>query len=131
MNKKGYIASLFVSGLFLAVFIIAITSMKSVSVMQESTYEKISIMKVTGLSRNIEDILDPYRAADPSNRNYQAFCIKNDGLRETLDGIGNEVPANIIVDCDPDGSTGCSSRGCLDIPIVDPVASRAIGHRLR
>ena len=56
MRRKGYIYSLFVFLIFISVFLIAITNVKSVSVMQESNYDKITIMKISNVARNVVEI---------------------------------------------------------------------------
>lgn len=57
MKKKGYAYSLFVFLVFVSVFIIVVTNVKSVSVMQESNYERVTIMKASELGKNIEYLL--------------------------------------------------------------------------
>lgn len=54
MKKKGYAYSLFVLLIFTSVFIIVVTNMKSVSVMQDSSYERVTMTKASELGKNIE-----------------------------------------------------------------------------
>jgi hypothetical protein len=63
MKRKGYIVSLFVFLLFLAVFLLAVTIIKSNSLMQESNYERISIMKASRISVNVEAMVDNLKTA--------------------------------------------------------------------
>jgi hypothetical protein len=53
MKKKGYIFSLMIFLVFLAVFITVIASIKSASVAHDATYEKTAIMKASNMCRNI------------------------------------------------------------------------------
>jgi hypothetical protein len=67
MNRKGYVFSLFVFLIFLTVFIAVITNSKAASMMQESAYEKIAMMKASNLARNIADT-HPKEYAGSCNR---------------------------------------------------------------
>jgi hypothetical protein len=58
MKKKGYVFSLLVFLVFIAVFILVITINKSLSVVQDSNYEQITMMKISRLGKNIDYVLD-------------------------------------------------------------------------
>ncbi len=57
-SRKGYVFSLFVFLIMAGAFVIAITNMKSVSVLQDSNYERITIMKASNLAKNIAGAVD-------------------------------------------------------------------------
>lgn len=58
MKRKGYIFSLFVFFMFVSVFIVAATHAKSVSVLEESNYDRVSLMKASNVIRNLRNAVD-------------------------------------------------------------------------
>ena len=93
MNRRGYVFSLMVFLLFLSVFIILAAFIKSLDVMQDSSYDRISIMKASNIARNL-DYLRPYVKQPGGVANPTARCStwKND-----LD-LPN-LPVVVIFDC--------------------------------
>lgn len=55
-SRKGYVFSLFVFLIMAGAFILVITNMKSVSVLQDSNYERITMMKASNLAKNIAEV---------------------------------------------------------------------------
>jgi hypothetical protein len=87
MKRKGYVMSLFVFTAFLAVFLLAATTLKSVSLVQESDYERVSIMKAARVAHNLEYLMEAlYR--DGIN------CSEVQGDIE-----GTQFPFKVKLDC--------------------------------
>jgi len=57
MGKKGYVFSLIVFLLFVSTFVVVITNLKSVSIIQDSNYDKTTIEKGSSMCKNIEYLL--------------------------------------------------------------------------
>jgi hypothetical protein len=95
MKRKGYIVSLFVFLLFLAVFLLAVTIVKSNSLMQESNYERLSIMKASRISVNIEAMVDNLKAAGETCNNI-ALTL-DDSLDPPYQVSASCVSSNVTV----------------------------------
>jgi len=93
MKRNGYVYGLLVFLIFVSVFLVAITNMKSISVMQESNYDKITMMKISRTVRNIENVWPSFKTDLPP----QARCVQ---FGKDLDG---ELPFEISVSCNPTG----------------------------
>jgi hypothetical protein len=87
MKRKGYITSLFVFTAFVAVFLLAATTLKSVSLVQESDYERVSIMKAARVAHNLEYLMG---ALDADGIN----CSEVQGDIE-----GTRLPFKVKLDC--------------------------------
>jgi hypothetical protein len=96
MKRKGYIVSLFVFMIFIAVFLVAVTNIKASSMKQESSYDRIGIMKASRFANNLEEVMDTFRDANlPTN--YQGFCSSK--LEPALSSFSDEVAFTVAADC--------------------------------
>ncbi len=84
MRKKGYVYNMLVFLVFIAAFAVVITSLKSASIMQDSGYERITMMKAANLARNIGEL--------------DSTGIDCAELESELDSA--ELPYEIDVDCE-------------------------------
>jgi len=90
MNRKGYIYSLFVFLIFLSVFLVVITNIKSVTMMQESNYDKITVLKASGVARNLEIILGEAEGTP-------GFICAD--FENEIDDASDGMPFNVELDC--------------------------------
>ncbi len=94
MKRKGYVYSMLVFLIFIAVFLLVITNLKSVSVVERSAYGSMEIMKISEFARNVEEVWPSFKSALP----LQARCSQ---FGNRIDG---EFPFETSVTCDQPAS---------------------------
>jgi len=94
MKQKGYVFSLFVFMIFVAVFVMAVTYTKSISFAQDSSYREITMMKISNFARNLEDLKWYVGPPGPPADN-QAHCVR---LRNELKSL--TLPFHVVLDCE-------------------------------
>lgn len=97
MKQKGYVYGLLVFLIFVAVFIKAITNMKSVSVMQASNYDRITMMKISHMAKNLQTI---WPSINPTLPDAQARCTY---LENKIRSYSDKLPFEVSVDCPLNG----------------------------
>lgn len=80
-QKRGYVYSLTVFLIFVSIFVLVSTNIKSLYVLQDSNAGEAATHKISGLAKNIEAIESNYACAD---------------LQSELSGVSY---ADIVVDC--------------------------------
>jgi hypothetical protein len=88
MKRKGYIFSMFVFMIFIFVFVMVITGINYQSIVQETDYETITVLKMSSLANNIKEL----RAAGASCANIEAG-ISSDQFDVSVQcgGVGDKV----------------------------------------
>lgn len=94
MKRRGYIFSLFVFLMFVPILLLAVSNVKSVSVMQESNYEKIAMMKASRMIKN----LDYYQVTFFENNSQESDDATCFLLKSALDNT-QHFPLGVVVMC--------------------------------
>ena len=91
MGNKGYVLSLMVFLILFSVFLMAITYSKSITMMEQSAYESVAIMKASRLGRNMVSMGLSARLGDA--------CAEFQKYLHVSSGDQLPVPVTISVDC--------------------------------